>query len=180
MRNIGIIGKARSGKDTAAQHLVAEHGFMRLAFADPLKAMALNTNPYVPTGYGVTVRLQTLIADVGWEYAKDNYPEVRRYLQSLGESIRGEDSNFWVDSMRRKLNNATARVVVTDVRYRNEAYMLRSRGFALVRIVRPERLSLGEAAKHPSETELDNYLPHHTVYNTAGIRDLEQRVSAVI
>jgi hypothetical protein len=179
MRNIGIIGKARSGKDTAARYLVTQHGFTSLAFADPLKEMALNTNPFIPTGYGVTVRLQTLIADVGWEYAKDNYPEVRRYLQTLGQSIREADSQFWVDAMRRRIDSGTGRLVVTDVRYRNEAYMLRSRGFTLVRIVRPERLT-GGAAAHPSETELDNYLPDHTVYNTAGIRDLEQRIAAVI
>ena len=34
---IGIAGVARSGKDTAAQHLVSHHGFQAYAFADPLR-----------------------------------------------------------------------------------------------------------------------------------------------
>jgi len=33
----GLAGIARSGKDTAAQHLVTQHGFHSYAFADPLR-----------------------------------------------------------------------------------------------------------------------------------------------
>lgn len=40
MKVIGIAGLARSGKSTAAAHLVKNHGFVRVRFADPLKAMA--------------------------------------------------------------------------------------------------------------------------------------------
>ncbi len=35
---IGISGRKRSGKDTLASRLISEHGFTRVAFADPLKA----------------------------------------------------------------------------------------------------------------------------------------------
>ena len=37
MKLIGITCKARSGKDTIARHLWAQHAFTRIAFADPLK-----------------------------------------------------------------------------------------------------------------------------------------------
>jgi dephospho-CoA kinase len=40
MKLIGITGKARSGKDTIARHLWAQHAFTRIAFADPLKLAA--------------------------------------------------------------------------------------------------------------------------------------------
>jgi hypothetical protein len=182
LRNIALIGKARSGKDTAAAHLVRAHAYTRLAFADPLKEMALSLNPYIPTGYGVTVRLSALIADVGWEYAKDKYPEVRRVLQSTGQTVREYDDDFWAGIMRRKLNTAEAwnlPVVVTDVRYPNEADMLRARGFRLVRIVRPDRLSpmTGAAASHASETALNDYAADVTVYNTAKVDDLHRRIA---
>lgn len=37
---IGLCGLAGSGKDTAADSLVLKHGFVKLAFADPLKRIA--------------------------------------------------------------------------------------------------------------------------------------------
>jgi hypothetical protein len=37
---IGIVGKARSGKSSIAQHLWSEHAFTRIALADPLKLAA--------------------------------------------------------------------------------------------------------------------------------------------
>ena len=37
---IGIVGKKYSGKDTAADYLVANHNFTKMAFADPVKKVA--------------------------------------------------------------------------------------------------------------------------------------------
>lgn len=190
MYNIGIIGKARSGKDTAADYLVRTNGYTRLAFADPLKEMILSINPLVPTTTSVHVRAVTLIRDVGWEYAKDTYPEVRRLLQNTGQTVRAYDEQFWLTAMRRKLSNAEASnipVVVTDVRYENEADMLRARGFKLVRIVRPSRpsgqavtMAEARAATHSSETALDNYWEDDVIHNTSSIPDLERHLSAVL
>jgi hypothetical protein len=186
MHNIGLIGKARSGKDTAALHLVRTRAYTRLAFADPLKEMALTVDPYIPTGYGVTVRLSRLIADVGWEYAKDSYPEVRRILQYTGQTVREYDDEFWLTAMRRKLNNAEAwnlPVVVSDVRYPNEAGMLRSRGFRLVRIVRPNPITgtvlppASAAARHASETALDGFAADVTITNVGSVTDLYEELS---
>src|SRR5687768_3384285 len=39
MRIIGITGRAGSGKDTVADYLVERHGFVKIAFADPIKQM---------------------------------------------------------------------------------------------------------------------------------------------
>lgn len=36
---VGISGRAKSGKDTAADFLVKNHGFVKVAFADPIKRM---------------------------------------------------------------------------------------------------------------------------------------------
>jgi hypothetical protein len=39
-RIIGVSGHANSGKDTIAEHLIYEHGFVRVALADPIKRFA--------------------------------------------------------------------------------------------------------------------------------------------
>lgn len=184
MHNIALIGKARSGKDTVANTLIRERAYVRAAFADPLKEMAISVDPYIPTGYGVTVRLSPLVADVGWEYAKEHYPEVRRILQHMGQTVREYDDEFWLTAMRRKLNHAEAwniPIVVTDVRYPNEAAMLRARGFKMVRILRPE-VAPGvdqRAAAHTSETGMDDYAADAVLMNTGTLADLERLVASI-
>jgi hypothetical protein len=179
-QNVALIGKARSGKDTAGARLVENWAFTRLAFADPLKRMALEVDPYIPTGYGVTVRLSALIADVGWDYAKDRYPEVRRVLQHMGQTVRELDEDFWVRVLMDKVKAADGwnmPVVVTDCRYRNEADALRAAGFVLVRIKRPDLMSTD---RHASETELDSYAADETLINAGRVFDLHTAVDALV
>ena len=182
MRNIAFIGKARSGKDTAASFLVRERSYTRVAFADPLKEMALRIDPLVRTqsAWEPPVRLAKLVGDVGWEYAKDNYPEVRRLLQSIGQAQRDFDPDYWVNVVRRKLNAAESwnlPVVVTDVRYRNEAEMLQARGFRLVRIIRPV-FGTNPELQHVSETELDDFHTEWAVYNDGDVTQLRRAILA--
>lgn len=185
MYNIALIGKARSGKDTAAAFLVRERAYTRVAFADPLKEMALSIDPLVPTHlYGdrrVHVRLSALVRDAGWEYAKDHYPEVRRILQSIGQTQREFDADYWVNVAARKIAGAEAwnmPVVVTDVRYLNEAVMLRARGFKMIRIMRPYAAGRsGPAEQHASENELNDYPTDAVIYNDG---DLDQLRNAIL
>ena len=76
---IGLVGKKRAGKDTVAATLVEGFGFVRYAFADPLKAASLAADPLVPI-WGGHHRLSVVVRVLGWERAKEN-PEVRRFLQ---------------------------------------------------------------------------------------------------
>jgi hypothetical protein len=182
--NIALIGKARSGKDTAAGFLVRERAYTRVAFADPLKEMALSIDPLIPARERlIHVRLSALIRDVGWEYAKDHYPEVRRILQSIGQTQREFDADYWVNVAARKIAGAEAwnlPVVVTDVRYLNEAVMLRARGFKMIRIMRPRigvTMKEARAAMHASENELNDYPTDAVIYNDG---DLDQLRNAIL
>ncbi|MGW6754538.1 deoxynucleotide monophosphate kinase family protein [Streptomyces sp. NPDC055006] len=172
--NIAFLGRARSGKDTAAAALVAEHAYTRVAFADPLKEMALAVDPlittYISDGARTTVRLSSLVADVGWEHAKDTYPEVRRTLQRLGAAVREHDEDFWLEMALQKFDGAASLnmpVVVTDCRYPNEFHALRRWGFLMVRLVRPTALSTH--GNHASETALDDFPVDETVHNISSL-----------
>jgi hypothetical protein len=132
---IGLTGRARAGKDSAASVLVEEFGFKRYAFADKLKSMALALDPLIPdTVYeGLTGRLSTHVKVKGWDAAKLN-PEVRRFLQVLGtEAVRDHlGENAWVQALEVQLEEENPeRAVITDVRFPNEAEFIRtSPGFA--------------------------------------------------
>ncbi|MEV7855128.1 hypothetical protein [Streptomyces sp. NPDC088183] len=151
--HIGLMGYARSGKDTVGAYLTAKHGYRRVSFADPLKEAALRLDPIVSSGVSGDLRLSHVMdAGHGWEGAKDRFPEVRRFLQHLGQSIRDLDEGFWVRQALRKVDEAEEiglPCVITDVRYPNEVTVLRRRGFHLVFIDRP---GVGPVNDHISET----------------------------
>lgn len=168
---VGLIGKKRAGKDTVASTLVEEFGFARVAFADPLKAAALRLDPIVRIWAGDPVRLSGVVERMGWEAAKE-IPEVRRTLQEYGVAIREIEPDFWV---RAGLDRAHAAryggepVVVTDVRFPNEAEAIEQAGGTLVRVVRPGLVSTDT---HVSETALDEYPTRFTISNGGTLDDL--------
>lgn len=180
-RDIALIGKAGSGKDTVAWMLARQAGYTRLAFADPVREMALGIDPIVleadETGYGETyMTLSEAVAAYGWEAAKRNIPEVRRILQNAGMAVREAQPDFWLDILLEKWRSSPGPVVVTDCRFSNEAVALYTRGFQLVRVVRPG--TAGDA--HVSETELDNFPVDVTLVNDGSIEDLRKRVHTML
>lgn len=171
-RNIALIGKARSGKDTVASQLVEHYGYTRVAFADPLKDAALATDPIVVNAMGEPDSLSRIVGDYGWERAKDLYPESRRILQHMGAAIRAIDPSFWLNAALAKAEAIPGPVVITDCRYGNERAALETLGFATVRVNRPGTATGG----HESETELDGVPMHYLVHNGGTLEDLRRVV----
>jgi hypothetical protein len=167
---VGICGFAQSGKDTLANQIVQRDGFERMAFADPMRNILYALNPTIErhsSGLARTVRLQQLINTVGWERAKNDYPEVRQLLQRLGtEGGRKHISeDVWV---RATLNNITSNmVVIPDVRFPNEAEAIKMLGGTIVRVVRNGVEPTNEHASETAYTDQD-----FVVYNNGTPDDL--------
>jgi hypothetical protein len=179
-----------------------EVGFERIAFADVLRDIAYAIDPhvfapiegvpyepgpidegvspfighYAPEPAGFYARLTNIIDAWGWDYAKNNVPDVRRLLQRLGteagRDILGE--NIWVDTAFSRA--AGGRLVVTDVRFPNEAQGIRDRGGLVIRIERP---GVGPRNDHPSETSLIGYAFDHVIDNSGSIEDLHESMRAL-
>ncbi len=186
-RHIALMGRAGSGKDTAAARLVSTYQFVRVAFADPLKDSALRLDPIVgaegtPLG-ALPIRLSDLVKRNGWDRAKREYPEVRRTLQRMGQAVREHDPDYWLRLALDKVKTAERwglPVVVSDVRYPNEVAALRAAGALLVRVDRP---GLDEhqdqAAEHVSETALAGYEVDAVLTNAGTLADLDALVDAL-
>jgi hypothetical protein len=168
---IGLTGYAQSGKDTVASILVEKYGYTRIAFADKIRDFLYGINPMVacsPTGY-----LQDLVNLVGWDNAKQE-PQVRRLLQDLGISARELlDENIWITTALGKVDKDD-RVVVTDVRFKNEAMMIKLMGGQLWRV---KRVGFGPVNEHVSESELDGYKVNQIFVNNGTLEDLEVLVT---
>jgi hypothetical protein len=142
---VGLIGYATAGKDEAARALIAD-GWLRVAFADAVREALLELDPLVMSGH----KLSELLYRCDFQEAK-RHAEVRRLLQRLGteagRNIHGNDC--WVQIALRKIEATTANVVLTDVRFPNEAALVRSLGGKLVYI---ERLGVGPVNGHISDS----------------------------
>jgi len=172
-RVIGFTGYAGAGKDEAADTLTA-FGFKKLGFADPMYDIALVLNPWL-FRFGILFRLSWAVRALGWTRAK-KIPAVRRYLQTLGTEVGrtffGE--SVWVDFLARRMRSG-GKYTVTNVRYPNEAELIRRMGGHIIRIERP---GTGPANGHSSEHQ-----PIHAdavIFNAGTIRELRIQVAETV
>lgn len=161
---IGLIGKKGSGKDTTADFLTGRYGFIKRAYADPLKKVCKELF-LLEDGQVHDPVLKEKI-DPRWDMTP------RQMMQWMGTDIvrsqLGKD--FWVRHMDmfRRLH-PTQDIVVTDVRFQNEADWITKNGGVLCRVNRPD--SSSDHDLHPSEKELENITSPthiHILPNTFG------------
>lgn len=171
---IGLAGYAQSGKDTVAKALVNHHGFVRMAFADSLRDFVYKANPMVDNLAGEPKFVQEYVDTVGWDKAKQ-HPQVRRILQTTGLAAREQFGvDFWVSQVLKHVQ-PTDKVVITDVRFLNEADSIKACGVD-TQIWRVKRDGVEAVNGHVSETQLDSYLFDRTIYNNGTVDELWQTV----
>jgi len=136
MRLIGLCGYARVGKDEAAKALVGL-GWTRVAFADVLKDEVCRT-------FGISQK-----------YLTENKEEWRPLLVEWGRARRRLEPNYWIQrAMANVSNDLGIGVVVTDVRYWNEAKYVKSIDGLIVRVHRPG-FEAANAEERESVAEID-------------------------
>lgn len=205
---VGFCGFKGSGKDTAADYLVAEYGYTKISLAHPLKLAAQlifgfsddalwgpSANREVPdTRYPFRgldpvdgSPLTKVARDVHhyWRRESDGewfpqYVTPRVALQVLGtEYGRRMYKNIWVEAcLNHIVSTGNPRHVISDVRFANELEALQSRGARVVRLLRGKRQS-----NHPSELELES-IPldsfDHVVNNQGTKEELYSALDAIM
>jgi len=179
-RLLGLYGYPGSGKDAAAKVLVRE-GWRRVAFADPMKEMLIAIDPWIDVYREDMVyayRLSTLIEKHGsLESVKRGYREVRRLLRKLGTEA-GRDilgQNIWVDAADDRIKEAWSEgvdVVVTDVRFPNEAKLIKTLGGYLAEVARPGHQDNG----HVSESHYASFPRDVLFYNGGTKREFCEQI----
>ena len=169
LKMIGITGRARSGKDTLADYLVKEYGFTRYAFADPMK--------------------DCLAQIPGWDHRHmhgdlkdqvDPYYNVtpRQAMQRFGtECFRTLNPDFWLKVAERLLApDNEIPVVISDVRFENEAQFVRRRGL-LIHLRRPQAQA---DAQHQSEQGVFRIADDVLIENNGTVNQLYEDVDRLM
>jgi hypothetical protein len=173
---IGLSGYARSGKDTVAGMLMGIHGYERVAFADKIRELLFAMDPLIMHD-GRDFRLQDIVESKGWEEAKTQHPEVRRLLQDLGVGGRELlDDSVWINAALNSFKEDD-KVVVTDVRFKNEAARIKNLGGKIWRI---NRINVGPANDHISEIDLDDWGFDGVITNNSDMPNLIKQIRALI
>jgi hypothetical protein len=173
---IGLSGYAGTGKDTVAKVLIDNHGYRRIAFADAIRDSLYVLNPIVREGF----RVQGLVDSYGWDNAKVKNLELRRLLQVYGSEVGREryGNGFWVNQALKGISNSLEKIVITDVRFPNEADAIKMYDKAQIwRVARP---GVAPINSHISETAMDTYLCNHTIVNDSGKNDLEKTIELLL
>ncbi len=172
---IGITGNAQHGKDSIGHVLVKEYGFERIAFADPLKAEVARIHARVLVEIGKLLHWDGTDEEIITELIRNKPPVVRALLQTHGTNVRrADDPDYWARQWeQRYVTCSNPNVVVTDVRFVNEARMLHRYGATMIRVLRP---SMPIDTTHESEREVGEITIHKLILNDGTLAQLEQQV----
>jgi len=176
LKLIGVHGKAQSGKDTIARVLVEEHGFVRMAFADPLKAASA-----VLFGWPVEMAFSDEIKGYKsplWDITG------RTAFQRLGDAMKiGFGTDFWIkrwacEYARLKDKHS---IVVADVRTNAEADMIRGLGGVILHLERRGAGLSGLEGMHSSEAGITfNRSTDLRIENNGTLSELEDEINRIV
>lgn len=190
---IGMCGLIGTGKDTVADVLVREYNFKKISFADKLKdgvATVFGWNRDMLEGKTDESRKWREATDKFWseEVGKDITP--RLILQLFGTDCmrNGFFDGIWVSLVKQEiLAYPDNHYVIPDVRFENEAQMIKSINGEVWRIRRgpdpdwfKEYLENNVVPKsvHQSEWRWAKLDFDHIVYNDDSIEALRSQVSS--
>ena len=174
---IALTGAAKSGKSTIAKYLSkgtdSRYGthvpFARARFSGTLKKMLM--------------QIPDVTEDMIEGSLKEEPQEIfggrtpREVMQTLGTEW-GRDSVYskiWLDAWERSVSNLTY-VVVEDLRYLNEAELIKNRGGKIWRIKRPDYQCIG----HISETEMEGIEPDLVIRNSGSVEELHAMIDRIL
>lgn len=171
----------QQGKSTIAKHLLGTRGYQILSFASPLLEM-----------------IETFLMNHGLQMEEIDYycrqakeipiPGVGRSYRHLARTLGTEwgrnlvKETTWLDAFEQKFDRYSSKypIVVDDMRFRNEAALLKSKGFLFVMVSRKtERQAFRDT--HQSDIELSSFSEwDYCIENNDSIEQLYASVNSIL
>ena len=185
---LGLVGPKQSGKSTIAQYLVEKCGYTDYAMAHPIKEIAkvfgfteaevngtdaqkMTPNPQL----GICAR--EFLQKFGTEFGRETLPEM------FPRMTLGESQSVWIHLAecfleRQRQRQKSCNVVISDIRFPDEAAFVQRRGGLLVYVNRPLRKDAFSA--HASEQLVSTIHRDYTVENDGSLEYLYKQVEAIL
>lgn len=177
---IALSGRAGCGKSTAAAYLAERHGFARVRFAGPLKAMLRAYCEAVGVGPEMTeAMIEGGLKELPSPYLAGRSP--RYAMQHLGTAwgrgLMGPDfwTSAWEEAVVRAFEGGALGIVAEDCRFENEAAAVRALGGSVLRVERPGLPAI--AGGHVSEAGIRDA---YTILNDGDPDTLFARLDFVV
>ena len=181
---IGLHGHKRVGKDTVYEIIRSSYPHaIRLAFADKIKES-------LAALFGVSMREIDILKEEGGMFKVESQSfehsySWRTFAQRYGTEAHRElfGDNFWVDmtlpfdSGNDWWDDSKHLVIVTDVRFKNEAQRISDLGGHIIHLVRTES---DKNDIHISEEPLPNEYISYTIYNDSSLEDLKDKALKIV
>lgn len=165
---IALAGKARTGKNTVAAFVQAQYGGYQYAFASPIRAM-------LKAGFNLD------LDDSYWAQRKEEpIPMLgkspRQLMQTLGTEWGRNlvHPDLWLLLAQSAFGNRGPGMIITDMRFENEAAWIRRAGGTVVHV---ERNAAPTVNAHSSEGQLMRQPQDVVLYNDLDLESLQHAVS---
>ena len=180
---IGVTGKKQSGKDTIGNFLIRHKGFHTYKFAEAIKSAVADIflwddryingelKEVIDPRWGISPRQAQQV--VGTELFRECLPEtLRGFRDIIGNNIWVKRFQYWYETLPTDTN-----VVITDVRFLNEAEAIREMGGVILKVHRKNTDYIEDS--HVSEIEMCHIAPHFNVVNNGNTLELEAQVGRI-
>lgn len=168
---IALTGRAGSGKDLAAA-MLGMVGYKRFGFADEVRRevkYSLTWKMNLPKMPDLIFAHWLEVSDP-WE--KPASEPTRAVLQWWGtEYRRAQDPKYWIKKLESKVAEEP-KVVISDLRFLNEADWIEKWGGVIWRVDRPGVPQM----THVSETELEQIKPDRVINNSGDLQQLKDQI----
>jgi hypothetical protein len=176
---IGIAGRAGSGKSTLANMLTSRHGYKELNFADPLKDMAR------ALGFKVDTQQDKQTIHPYWKLSGRHFLQLwgTQVGRQLVPEVISQMPNIWIQHMDMRLTSycneegvLTQSVVVADVRFPDEAQMIKENGGIVIHLSRDDEQQM----THISERDLPRSVIDYWIINNGTREELYQQCMSLL
>ena len=182
---IAFSGRKRSGKDTGGEFLIEKYGYIQYSFAGPLKRACQEIFMFTDEQteghdkekyddrWNISARkvFQIFGTEMFREKLGDFFPE----MEHIKENFWIYRFEMWYKNL--KETNPSAKVVVTDVRFPNEAEIVKKLGGMVIKVNRDTGMLVDG---HSSEKNIDLIKGDVTIENNGTLEEYYKKVEQAL